>query len=222
MKDVEEKQDSNNLDNRKELLPQYLRDNNFTIELNYKLWVTKGSRFKAAERCERQNDRYTKIIAFVSAYMIIINVINLCKIPILTIGDNYITTITIGFSLILLVASQFLYASNYAVQAKDYHYCALEISNIYDKLRISKKQEDIDIQNLTELYEKTLSKYKNHLPIDYEIFKTTKSEYFRMGWWNVFVIKCKFCIKCDILYYFSMIGVPVFYFILAIILNNDK
>ena len=41
-----------NIYKRKKCIPEYLKDNNFEVELNYKLWVTKGARFKASERCE--------------------------------------------------------------------------------------------------------------------------------------------------------------------------
>lgn len=209
------------VDNRKSLLPAYLQNNDFTVELNYKLWVTKGSRFKAAERCKIQNDRYTKIIAYVSVYMIIINVINICKIPRLTIDDNYVTTITIGFSIILLVASQFIYAENYSVQAYQFHSCALDISKIYNQLRIAKTQEETNINDLTVQYESILSRCENHTEIDYNIFKTTKPTYFNLNTWDVVRIKIAFFVKCNLLYYFSMIGVPALYVLLAVCLNKQ-
>ncbi len=211
---------NNTYDERLTLLPEYLKDNDFIVELNYKLWVTKGSRFKAAERCERQNDRYTKIIAFVSAYMIIINVINLCKIPVLTLEDNYIATITIGFSIILLVASQFIYARNYSVQSNKFHCCALEISNVYNRLRIEKNQDEVDVNKLTLEYESILSRYDNHLPIDYEMFKTTKPKYFKLTKREIYWSKLQYFNSCNSLYYFSMIGVPLLYLFLALFINN--
>ena len=207
-------------DNRKSLLPDYLKENDFTVELNYKLWVTKGSRFKAAERCERQNDRYTKIIAFVSAYMIIINVINICRIPTLSIDDNFIITITTGFSIILLVASQFIYARNYAVKAERFHCCALDISDIYNRLRIEKDKNKMDIKGLTDEYESILTRCDNHLPIDYEMFKLTKADYFKLSWWKIVRTHFIYFKVCDSMYYFSMIGVPVLYILLALYLND--
>lgn len=70
-----------NIRNKKKYIPEYLKDNNFEVELNYKLWVTKGARFKASERCEELDARYNRIVGWVSSYLIIFSVLNLCKIP---------------------------------------------------------------------------------------------------------------------------------------------
>ena len=73
-----------NIYKRKKCIPEYLKDNNFEVELNYKLWVTKGARFKASERCEELDARYNRIVGWVSSYLIIFSVLNLCKIPFFT------------------------------------------------------------------------------------------------------------------------------------------
>lgn len=38
-----------NICNKKKYILEYLKDNNFEVELNYKLWVMKGVRFKVSE-----------------------------------------------------------------------------------------------------------------------------------------------------------------------------
>ncbi len=39
--------------------------------MNYKLWITKGTRFKASERCEELDARYNRVVGWVSSYLII-------------------------------------------------------------------------------------------------------------------------------------------------------
>ena len=60
-----------NIYRRAKHIPEYLKDNNFEVELNYKLWITKGTRFKASERCEELDARYNRVVGWVSSYLII-------------------------------------------------------------------------------------------------------------------------------------------------------
>ena len=52
-----------NISRRAKRIPEYLKDNNFEVELNYKLWITKGTRFKASERCEELDARYSELVS---------------------------------------------------------------------------------------------------------------------------------------------------------------
>lgn len=207
----------NSKNSKKDLLPDYLKDNDFVSELNFKLWVTKGARFKASERCNRQSEKYTQVIAFVSAYLIILSVLGFCKIP-YCLKDNYNIFITIALSIIVLVSSQFLYASNYSVKSIEYHKCALEISELYNKLRIIKSDDNLitEVQTITNRYEHILCQYSNHLPIDYDMFKTNKSKYFELRKKECIWIKTRYFLKCDFLYYLCLIGLPLGYMLLCI------
>ena len=154
-----------------------MKDNNFEVELNYKLWVTKGARFKASERCEELDARYNRIVGWVSSYLIIFSVLNLCKIPFFTLPDNCSTFISISLSILILVFSQFAYAKNYSVQARNYHECALEIAKLYNSLRslkVNPQHSLYEVNKIKDEYEKILDRYNNHLPIDLMMFKLKK------------------------------------------------
>lgn len=206
---------------KKELLPEYLKDNDFATELNFKLWVTKGARFKASHRCERQSNKYTQVVAFVSAYLVILSVLGICEIPTYSLDNKYTTFISVSLSIIVLVSSQFLYASNYSVKSNEYHRCALEISKLYDRLRIEKSNECLKekIEKIAIDYEVILSQYGNHLPIDYDMFKITKKDYFGLSPLKVIWIEIRFFFKCDFIYYACMLGLPIIYLLLANLLK---
>src|SRR5690606_38180940 len=55
----------------------------FGVELNYKLWITKGARFKASERNLVCGNLSARTIVYLSAYLIIVNLITIYKIKFL-------------------------------------------------------------------------------------------------------------------------------------------
>ena len=67
----------------KNKIPPYLKNNSFEEELNYKLWSTKGARFSASHRNHTLNKLSSKSIGYLSAYLIIIGVVNLYDINLL-------------------------------------------------------------------------------------------------------------------------------------------
>ena len=200
-------------------IPPYLKDNNFMTELNYKLWVTKGARFKASERCEELDRRSARLVGWLSAYLIILSVLPFCNIPELSLPGNYTAFISVSLSIMILVFSQLEYAMNYTAMAKDYHNCALEVANLYNELRYLKSDSDgklgdetiSKMRKISANYEQTLQKYKNHLPIGYDIFRTDKPEYFNLSWLSVRKIKMRYFMKTKFVNYFFIYGLPVIY-----------
>jgi len=55
--------------------PPYLQKD-FGVELNYKMWSTKGARFSASHRNRILNSLSSKTIGYLSAYLIIINLVS--------------------------------------------------------------------------------------------------------------------------------------------------
>ena len=203
-------------------IPEYLKDNNFEVELNYKLWITKGARFKASERCAELDARYNRIVGWVSSYLIIFSVLNLCKIPFLTLPDNYSTFISISLSIMILVFSQFAYAKNYSVHARNYHECGLEISKLYNKLRILKMESDHNehrdrIKEISKDYEKVLDRYDNHLPIDLAMFQLQKKKYFEINMLHEIYCLIRYFFLVRFIYYFCVYGLPLLYIGICII-----
>lgn len=56
--------------------PPYLKKD-FGVELNFKLWTTKGARFAASDRNKKLNSLSYQTIGYLSVYLIIINLINM-------------------------------------------------------------------------------------------------------------------------------------------------
>lgn len=218
-----------NISKRAKRIPEYLKDNNFEVELNYKLWITKGTRFKASERCEELDARYNRIVGWVSSYLIIFSVLTLCNISYLTLPEEYSTFISVSLSILILVFSQFAYAKNYSVRARNYHECALEISKLYNKLRLMKTDPKIDpchkiinIKQIKDEYEKVLDRYDNHLPIDLAMFQLQKKEYFRIGFFSKIYCIVRYFFLVRFVYYFCVYGLPLLYIAGCIIYYTFK
>jgi len=213
----------------KDKIPPYLKDNNFITELNYKLWVTKGARFKASERCEELDRRSARLVGWFSAYLIIFSVLSLCNIPNITLPENYSSFISISLSIMILVFSQLEYAKNYSIKAKEFHNCALEISSLYNKLRFFKTQHDKDdnellfkMNEISVSYELILQRYENHLPIDYADFQTTKPGYFNLSKFKVIRIKIHYFFKTEFINILCIYGLPIMYILMVVLYNKNK
>lgn len=163
---------------------QYL-EKSFLEELNYKIWSTKGARFEADKRLTIISRMSSISLSILSAYLIIAGLISV-YISNSDINFALINYIVTALSIILLVLSQFENSQDYKLRAKDFHNCSLELSALYNKLRTYKTLVDTPspyeirnfCQTLSNEYQNILSKYENHLPIDYDNFKTSHREYF--------------------------------------------
>ncbi|SKB02087.1 hypothetical protein SAMN02745166_03538 [Prosthecobacter debontii] len=172
----------------KQVLASYLQENDWSKELNYKLWVTKGSRFCAAQRLEKISDASTTAITFLTAYLIIIGLVPVFmpsvneKVPPSLLGLS-----SVGISILVLAYSLLESSRRYALRSYLYHDCAIQVGKLYDALRQAKELEEDStkrasaIRQITQDYERTLDRYENHTPIDYDIFKTQKPDYFKLS-----------------------------------------
>ncbi len=191
----------------------YLRDNDWEKELNYKLWVTKGARFSAAKRLEEMDDASTKSLTLLSAYLIIIGLLPVFfpswneRVPSRLLGIG-----TVGISILMLVYSMIESSRKYAVKAYRFHECALKIGRLYDALRQAKgidseRTKDGELQRITKKYERTLECYENHQPIDFDVFQTQKPDYFKLSRFRIFKIKARSYYHTNFRYH-AMIVLP--------------
>ncbi|WP_297332726.1 SLATT domain-containing protein [Flavobacterium sp.] len=176
------------MDNRTEKhSPQksYL-EKSFLEELNYKIWSTKGARFFADKRLKSKAKMSNISLAIISAYLIIaglISVYNINQDDQVNIY-NYIIT---ALSILVLVFSQFESAQDYKLNAKIFHDCGLELSELYNELRIFKtlklnvsEYETYNFaKNISEKYQNILNNYHNHAPIDYDMFLINNVRYIK-------------------------------------------
>ncbi|AWA30314.1 hypothetical protein HYN48_09575 [Flavobacterium magnum] len=162
-------------------------DKDFLEELKHKIWSTKGARFGADNRL-KTTARYSSLgNSILSAYIIIfglISVYNLSNVS--SISDNLTAFSLTALSVISLIFSLVDNGSNYLLKAKDFHDCALELSELYNELQIFKTysegatKEEIRkfVIELQHRYQFVLEKYDNHLPIDNEYFRAKHHDYY--------------------------------------------
>ena len=68
--------------------------------------------------------------------------INIYSIPYLNIlSDNELGFWTTALSVLILIYSQFEIAKNYSIKGEKFHQCSLEISTLYNQLRMVKTSE---------------------------------------------------------------------------------
>lgn len=197
--------------------PPYLKKD-FGVELNFKLWTTKGARFAANERNNKMNSLSYRTIGYLSAYLIIINLINVYDLPYLSkMSAQSLGFWTTALSILILIYSQFENAKNYSIKAEKFHQCALEIGELYNKLRMVKTftntiNTEYQIKKISEEYDIVLKKYENHSPIDLETFRATKPKYFKLNKIQLGRIRFK-RYSIESLKYHLMIYGPLFLFI---------
>ena len=206
----------------REQIPPYVRENNFENELNFKLWVTEGTRFQASTRCSRLDRLSATTIGWLSAYLVIISMLNVFHVSFMVqLPDNYWGFIVTALSIMTLVFSQFEYARGYSIKARDYHNCGMEIGELYNQLRILKTFPVTDREKEGKLKE-ILKKYENHLPVDYEIFKSTKCKYFEINVFQCWWIKMYIFMVVYFKYYFFKYGPLLCFIVLQCYLSGEK
>ncbi|MGO4905456.1 SLATT domain-containing protein [Flavobacterium sp. W20_MBD1_R3] len=212
----------------KNKIPPYLKNNSFEEELNYKLWSTKGARFSASHRNHTLNKLSSKSIGYLSAYLIIIGVVNLYDINLLgvEIFDNQVGFISTAFSVLILLFSQLESSENFALKSERHHSCSLDISELYNRARFTKDFTTNPLTKQGELlqisieYDRILKKYENHLPIDYMKFQLTKPDYFELSSAKIKWIQFKYYGKVYLVYHILIFGPLLILIIIALSKSN--
>lgn len=202
----------------------------FIEEINYKIWSTKGARFNANRRLLRIENLSNICISMLSIYLIMMGLLSVYNIY----SSNNLTSNIIAYSItclsiLILVFGQIENAKKYSSKANQFHKCGLELSALYNELRIFKtlntNSSSIDKQkfakDISGKYQKILEQNENHEPIDYEMFKTYNSEYYSLTWFMIRKIRIKHYIKTSLVYHI-FIFIPPIVIISFLILNHSK
>ena len=203
-------------------LPPYLQNNSWKKEFNYKLWVTKGTRFAAAKRCSviARNSQLT--LTILSSYLIFAGISPyILKTFSQTVDPDVMALVTTGTSILLLVFGLLESSKNLGLKAHEYDECALKVSRLYNKLR-QLKEFDLpphdsrqSLIDLTNQYDDTLDGYQNHEAIDFDIFKSQKRKYHGLSRIDVIMIKFTYYKKVHLLYHFFIFSpIIISYFII--------
>lgn len=208
---------------KKKLPPYLLKD--FEVELNYKLWSTKGTRFSASYRNYILNKLSSKSIGFLSAYLIIVNLVNIYGLSFwkISLTNESVAFISTAISILILLFSQLENSENFILNSERFHNCALDIAELYNRLRFLKSFGDdvevkkVELRKISDEYDLILKKYENHLPIDYKVFQLTKPEYFELNRIKCLWIRVKFYLQIKFKYHVLIFGPIVIFIILNLI-----
>ena len=189
----------------------------FLEELNYKIWITKGSRFNADKRLLLISKLSNLSNSMLSVYLIAIGLLSVYNIyNDGFIAQNVLPYITTCLSIILLVFSQFENSKNYQLKAKEFHSCGIELSKLYNKLRVFKtlntnvsdNEKEQFAQEIADKYESILEKYDNHDPIDHSLFKVRNAQYFELNWVDILTIKINYYFKTQLIFHLIILIPP--------------
>lgn len=202
---------------KKKSYKDYL-DKTYLEELNYKIWSTKGSRFNANKRLLKIAHLSNLCTSMLSVYLIAVGLLSVYNIysP-ADIDKNLIAYSITCLSILLLVFGQIENAKDFSTKAKQYHNCGLELSSLYNDLRIFKTlREKPTIQDKKEFaekisgkYERILERHENHHPIDHATFKASKADYHELSKWDVLKIKTDYYFKTSFIYHVLIILPPL-------------
>ncbi len=113
-------------------------DKTFLEELNYKIWSTKGSRFNASTRLTQTSRLSNLSINLLSVYLTAVGLLGVYNLHFNQLNEDLIAYSITSLSILALVFGQIESAKDFALRAKEFHSCGLELSEIYNELRIYK------------------------------------------------------------------------------------
>ncbi len=198
--------------------PRDYLNKTFLEELNYKIWSTKGSRFNANKRLLNIADLSNLCTSMLSVYLIAVGLLSVYNIytPI-SIDENLIAYSITCLSILLLVFGQIENAKDFSTKSKQFHNCGLELSSLYNDVRIFKTLTDSPTlkdkkkfaEKISGKYERILERHENHEPIDHNMFKVSNAEYFDLSTWQVISTKTDYYLKTGLIYHILIVFPPV-------------
>ena len=204
----------------------------FLEELNYKIWTTKGCRFNASTQLVKTGKLSDLAINMISVYLTFAGLLTVYNINsnILydnILDDNLLVYLITSISILALIFGQIECAKDYTLKTKEFHNCRLELSEIYNKLRIFKTLEENPTperktqftEQISNSYQKVLEKYDNHLPVDNKVFKTKTANYHKLNFLKIIRYSLEHYFHSCLLYYFLIISPAIIIAILLIYRN---
>lgn len=200
-------------------------DKTFLEELNYKIWSTKGSRFNANKRLLHVANLSNICTSMLSVYLIAVGLLSVYNIysP-ATIDENLIAYSITCLSILLLVFGQIENAKDFSTKAKQFHNCGLELSTLYNELRIFKtlkenptlEEKKEFAEKVSDKYQRILERHENHHPVDHDKFKISNSKYHELEWYDVASIEIDYYFQTSFIYHFLIVVPPVLIILLLI------
>lgn len=198
-------------------------DKTFIEELNYKIWVTKGSRFNANKRLLQIAKHSNLSNTMLSIYLIAFGLISVYNIyDESLIEKGVLPYLLTCLSIFLLAFGLIENAKNYQLRAAEFHNCGIQLSKLYNNLRVFKTMNTSANDHVKEEFARTLSaeyevileKFENHEPIDYEVLKVSHPDYFELKMIDTFYIKLCYYFKTLFMYQLIIVIPPICFFVL--------
>lgn len=193
-------------------------DKTFLEELNYKIWSTKGARFKANERLIHISHLSNICTSVLSIYLIAVGLLSVYNLNSTAEFDfNLLAYSSTCLSILVLVFGQLENAKDFKLKANQFHNCGLELSQIYNELRIFKtlnldpslKDKEEFSRKISDKYQRILERYENHNSIDHKMFIATKPKYHELSLIDVVLIRISYYFKTSFLYHLMIIVPPI-------------
>lgn len=192
-------------------------DKTFLEELNYKLWSTKGIRFGASTRLTKTSQLSNLSINLLSVYLTAVGLLGVYNLHFNNLNEDLIAYSITSLSILLLVFGQIENSKNFSVRSKEFHTCGLELSEIYNEVRIYKtltenqslSDKELFAKSISRKYQKVLERYENHSTIDSAFFKTSTAKYHLLSNYDIFKIKAEYYFRTKFLYHFLIVVPPV-------------
>lgn len=170
--------------------------------LNKNIKETKGSRFVAAKRLEDIDTWSSLTINIFSIYIIVVNLLVLIESRSAFLTEDFITFITVSFSILILVLSNIINAKNYKSKSTEYHNCGTQLSVLNDKLHFYINDlatpNIYDIKNISKDYNTIIQKSNlNHKSIDFDYYRMKRIndkeyDYIKNKKWFIFKVWIEF------------------------------
>jgi hypothetical protein len=193
-------------------------DKTFLEELNYKIWATKGSRFNANKRLLLIARWSNLCQSILSVYLIAIGLLSVYNIYTSgSIDENVIAYSITILSVLLLLFGQIENAKDFKTKAKEFHNCGLELSELYNKLRIfktldedanEKKQRNF-AEELSKDYQRVLMRHENHNTLDFDLLRARNWKYHEMKFVEVILLYIKHYFHTRLLYHLLIFIPPI-------------
>jgi hypothetical protein len=200
----------------------------FSSELDHKMWITKGARFNAHERLMSKHKWSTATVSFLSGYVILVSLLEYIKpISMNTDQINLMTFVAIALAVFILVLSLLEASKSYERKAVEQHDCGRKISTLYAKLRQLRASEIESSNNhdfyrqcesISSEYERILNEcHENHDVIDNDLFRIRHPEKFNFMWYKRFEVYVRVWLSTWFIYATIILLFPITIVLLLLI-----
>jgi len=194
-----------------------MKSTTYLEELDYKLYYTKGARFEAHDRLKHTAKLSMICSSLLNAYLIVAGLLSVYNIySTQFISGNLTAYLITSLSILLMVFNQVESVKQYDKRGQGFLDCALELSSLYEELRIFRTLQNQPTEaetiafarRIKTQYEQVLKGTENHLPIDYDLYRSKKARQLGLSFTQLIQVRLKNYLSAYFFYHL-LIGSPV-------------